>query len=81
MAQLGRKFTRDQKALGRVMLGVSDAHYQQWILRLDLHSIAMFGRGDAVDGAETRDAQQADVVQPDNVVVKRKKKNTSEGMA
>jgi hypothetical protein len=63
------------------MLGVSDAHYQQWILRLDLHSIAMFGRGDGVDGTETRDAHQADVVQPDNVVVRRKKKNTSEGMA
>lgn len=40
----GSRFTKEHCALGGLMLGVPDAAYRNWVLRLDLHQIAMFGR-------------------------------------
>ncbi len=65
-APAGRKFTREHKSLGNIMLGVPDAAYQQWILRLDLHGIAMYGRGLAPIENEIADQN---AIQPDNVFV------------
>jgi hypothetical protein len=66
----GRKFDRSQKSLGTVMLAVPDAGYSRWILRLNLHSIAMFGRS-----VPTKEDHQENLVQGDNVVVTSKKRN------
>lgn len=74
----GVKFTHDQKALGNVMLAVPDAEYEQWVMRLDLHTIAMFGRGKA--DVEARPAADLEV-QTDNVVVTPKRKNYEKGKA
>ena len=73
-APAGMKFTRDHKALGRVMLGVPDGAYQEWVVRLDLHSIASFGRGNAEPESPTPTDSG---VQTDNVVVTPKRKNSS----
>ena len=40
----GPEFTRQHRALGSLMLGVTDDVYSQWMLRLDLHRVAMWGR-------------------------------------
>jgi hypothetical protein len=65
----GRSFNREDKALGSIMLGVPDADYQQWVLRIDLHTIAMFGR----NAAPQTEADES-VAQPDNVVVTPRKR-------
>jgi hypothetical protein len=58
------------------MLGVADASYSRWILRIDLHRIAMFGRGD-MPAVVMKDAPpDPGTTQPDNVIVTPKKKNT-----
>jgi hypothetical protein len=72
-APAGRKFNREHKSLGSIMLGIPDAAYQQWILRLDLHSIAMYGRGSVPTENEFVDQN---VIQPDNVFVTSKKRNS-----
>lgn len=61
----GPAFTKDQKMLGGLMLAVPDARYEQWVVRLDLRKIAMFGR----PGRDkiTRDA--SDGIQADKVFV------------
>ena len=55
------------------MLGIPDAAYQQWILRLDLHSIAMYGRGSVPAENEFIDKN---VIQLDNVLVTSKNRNS-----
>lgn len=72
----GRRFTRDHKALGSIMLGVPDAGYQQWVLRIDLHEIAMFGRGIVTN----RPADEA-VTQSDNVIVTPRKRRSAKDIA
>jgi hypothetical protein len=67
----GRKFDRGQKSLGSAMLAVPDSAYSQWILRLDLHSIAMFGRNAPKDDEVNRD-----ITQDDEVVVTSKRRNS-----
>jgi len=67
----GRKFDRAQKSLGSAMLAVPDSGYSQWVLRLDLHSIAMFGRN-----APQEDARANNVTQDDEVVVTSKRRNS-----
>ncbi len=68
------RFTRDGMTLGNLMLGVPDAAYQQWVLRLDLYDLAMFGRRDE-EMAEEPAPIKDPVVQADEVVVKPKKRN------
>jgi hypothetical protein len=67
----GSKFDRQQKSLGAVMLAVPDAAYSQWVLRLDLQSVAMFGRN-----LPAEDDIQDEPEQDDNVVVTSKKRNS-----
>ena len=40
----GPRFERRHKTLGGLFLAVPDDAYGQWVLRLDLHDVAMFGR-------------------------------------
>jgi hypothetical protein len=74
----GYKFTTAHKTLGSVMLGIPDAAYRQWIVRLDFHEIAMFGRGHSHqdDSAGLRTER---IMQEDKVLVTPKKRNTAEG--
>lgn len=67
----GRKFDREQKSLGSVMLAVPDSAYSQWVLRLDLHSIAMFGRN-----VPQEDDRDPEITQGDEVVVTSKRRNS-----
>jgi hypothetical protein len=57
----GPKFDREHKSLGRAMLAIPDAAYSHWIMRIDLQSIAMFGRelpaGDDLDDLATQEDQ------------------------
>jgi hypothetical protein len=66
----GRRFNREQKSLGSAMLAVPDASYSQWVLRLDLHSIAMFGRN------APKDDNGSDIAQDDEVIVTSKRRNS-----
>ncbi|MCP3460653.1 hypothetical protein [Bradyrhizobium sp. CCGUVB23] len=66
----GPKFNRDHKSLGRAMLAVPDAAYSHWVTRLDLQTIARFGRG--LPNADDRDIQST---QEDQVVVTPKRRN------
>jgi hypothetical protein len=71
---VGHRFTRDNKNLGSFTLGVPDASYAIWTLRIDLQRIAMHGEGEPeVVKPERPPTQQDD--QADKVVVKLKKKN------
>jgi hypothetical protein len=74
---VGRKFDEEHKILGAVMLAVPDAAYRQWVLRLDLETLAMFGR----DGAMNEDLESDALIQDDNVVVTPKRRNTQEDIA
>jgi hypothetical protein len=42
-APTGPNFTEEHRSLGALMLAVPDAAYRNWVLRLDLHRIAMYG--------------------------------------
>jgi hypothetical protein len=42
-APAGPSFTEAHRSLGALMLAVPDTAYRQWVVRLDLHQIAMFG--------------------------------------
>lgn len=55
-----------------------DANYSQWVIRLDLHDVAMFGTARTETVTETDDANSG--VQADRVVVTRRRK-TSKGTA
>ncbi|NPU14976.1 hypothetical protein HL666_29795 [Bradyrhizobium sp. 83002] len=58
----GPRFTSEHKSLGALMLAVPDAHYSQWVLRLDLHTMATEGRGfDSHDGQESLSRQSDNV--------------------
>jgi hypothetical protein len=65
----GPNFTERHKVLGSLMIGVTDAAYGQWVIRVDLHKLAMFGHAALVPSVDQ------DVGQPDNVTVTRKRKN------
>jgi hypothetical protein len=66
----GPRFTREHKMLGGLMLAVPDAHYMQWVLRLNLRELALFGRGNP----EQLSHEDVRVIQQDKVTVKLKKK-------
>jgi hypothetical protein len=56
------------------MLAVPDAAYLNWVLRLDLHRVAMFGFAPFLD-AENTEAP----VQEDKVIVTAKNRNVATG--
>jgi hypothetical protein len=66
----GPRFTREHRALGALMLAIPDASYSNWILRLDLHSMAINGYGFEVD-----DRDDTELHQPDKVHVTLKRRN------
>lgn len=68
----GPGFTQEQRALGALMLAVPDAAYGNWVLRLDLHSMAMEGYG--LEVADDEDAE-LELDQPDKVQVTLKRHN------
>jgi hypothetical protein len=68
----GPRFTRDHKSLGGLMLGVPNAAYTEWMVRLDLHDVAMFGLRGAMREPST---VNAGTVQSDHVNVTLKKKH------
>jgi hypothetical protein len=70
----GPKFTPEHRRLGSLMLGITDAEYSQWVLRADLHQIALYGR--AASPKPRIIAQEPEPVpdQPDNVIVTPRKK-------
>jgi len=68
----GPKFSQDDRALGGLMLGVPDSAYSHWVVRLDLHQLAMFG----MPAEPEWTASEADEpVQRDNVNVTLKKRH------
>lgn len=66
----GARFGERDCELGALMLAIPDAAYENWILRIDLHDIAMFGNQPIDDSKAFRQEN----VQEDRVVVKRKLK-------
>lgn len=72
----GPNFTREHKALGGLMLGVPDAGYNYWTMRLDLLRVAMFGFGEA--SIEPPHASEERGTQTDDVYVTLKKKTSKE---
>ncbi|WP_186395736.1 hypothetical protein [Stappia sp. TSB10GB4] len=69
-APAGPKFTLEDRSLGAFMLGVPNESYTGWLMRLDLHRVAVFGFDAMTDGVVEPRATEAPVVQKDNVVVK-----------
>lgn len=67
----GPRFTQAHKAIGSAMLGVPDASYEHWTVRLDLHSLAVFGRS---GGAVEVPGEAETDVQTDKVIVTPKRK-------
>lgn len=74
----GPKFTRGHRALGGLTLAIPDAAYSMWVMRLDLHDIAMFGLGKA-DLAAQFSTKAAGGVQVDRVIATLKKKKQNAG--
>ena len=66
---VGPWFTRKHKALGGLVLGISDSAYDHWVLRFDLHQLAMYGRDFAPDDVPSEGEAQEDQV---NVTLKKK---------
>jgi hypothetical protein len=77
----GPNFSQKHRMLGSLMLGISDAAYSQWMLRADLHQIAMYGRGAIPRSHIIASAPEATESQPDNVIVTPKKKASDRGRA
>ena len=73
----GRKFNRENKALGTIMLAAPDASYSHWVLRFDLETLAMFGRNPEAD----LPFEDETLEQDDNVLVTPKKRNIQEDIA
>lgn len=77
----GPDFTREHKILGGLMLGVADAAYNQWVLRLDPHRIAMFRRANLPVPTIAPQPTEPTQHQPDNVIVTPKEKTAKNGKA
>lgn len=80
-AAAGSKFSAEHRELGGLMLGVPDAAYQSWVMRLDLHRIAMFGFDAIADGVASSEEVRGATKQADNVRVTLKKKMRNTGAA
>lgn len=73
-APAGPKFTKADRTLGALMLAVPDSAYRNWVVRLDLHRVAMYGF------APPEPARDSDVpTQIDNVFVTPKNRNAATG--
>ena len=71
-APRGQKFTESDRSLGALMLAVPDAAYRGWVVRLDLHRVAMYGfAADEVGPSEQQPDQQ------DNVIVTPKRRDST----
>ncbi|WP_085044106.1 hypothetical protein [Ensifer aridi] len=66
----GSRFAERECELGALMLAVPDAAYENWIIRLDLHDIALFG------GVPVKRASGDANNQEDRVIVRRKIKKS-----
>lgn len=77
----GPRFTRQHRTLGSLMLGVTDSVYSQWVLRLDLHRVAMWGREKLPQPMVAGQPPEPVQDQPDNVIVTPKKKKPKEERA
>lgn len=73
----GPSFTRRDRALGGVMLGVPNDAYTMWEVRLDLLQIAMFGEDASFTNKPVSD--DASALQRDEVVVVPKRKIAATG--
>jgi hypothetical protein len=73
-APAGPKFTKSDRTLGALMLAAPDAAYRNWIVRLDLHRVAMYGFAPPELARDSREA-----IQKDNVIVTPKKRNIATG--
>jgi hypothetical protein len=71
---VGHRFARESKDLGSLNLGVPDAAYASWSLRIDLQRIAIHGEGEP-DVPKPANPPTKEGDQADKVVVKLKKKN------
>lgn len=71
-APAGPNFTEAHRSLGALMLAVPDTAYLSWVLRLDLHRIAMYG-------FPTPEAMPSETtpIQRDNVIVTPKKQKST----
>jgi hypothetical protein len=68
----GKVFNKADTVLGNLMLALPDASYQQWVQRIDLHTVAMFGRE---AGVSLPAASPVDGYQADQVIITPKRKN------
>jgi hypothetical protein len=75
----GPEFTRDHKTLGGLLLGVPDAAYEHWTMRLDFLSIAMFGAGEISPDKPKRTYETE--IQRDEVHVPLRERKTKMGKA
>lgn len=72
----GMDFNRGELDFGYLMLGVPDAAYTHWVMRLDLHDIAMYGVSwPDVDAGEVKEEPGS---QPDQVIVTLKSQKTKQ---
>ena len=78
---VGKEFTQRDRMLGSLMFGITDAAYDQWVLRVDLHQIAMYGRGAVPLPQPFTLPEVQEPNQPDNVTVTPKKKKIDKGRA
>lgn len=64
----GARFGERECELGSLMLAIPDARYENWVVRLDLHDLALFG------GTRTEFGQSHfdNGIQEDRVIVRRK---------
>jgi len=62
----GTQFNQADMALGALQLAIPDADYMSWATRIDLTSVAEFGRwkGDKEHGSKQTNGLQTDLVQP-----------------
>ncbi|MFB9981199.1 hypothetical protein ACFSQQ_19725 [Mesorhizobium kowhaii] len=74
----GSRFKREHLALGGLLLAVPDASYSMWVMRLDLHRVAMFGLGNA-DITPDPTMEINGNVQRDRVVAKLKRNKRNAG--
>jgi hypothetical protein len=63
------------------MLGMPDVAYSQWVLRVDLKEIAMYGRRGVPASTIIAAPTPKEDAQPDKVIVTRKRKNAKKGAA
>lgn len=74
-APAGPKFTLEHRSLGAIMLGLPNDRYDDWLMRLDLHRIALFGFDAEADGVFPMSEKLAPAVQKDEVRVKLRRKS------